>query len=93
MSQRCVLGLCVDHAAQLDAICEQGLDLAAAELRSRIEALTFDAIRLQRGDAAMLDAPSADRRIDQLTGGVWKASIDIGMGARPVPATFTATRN
>jgi hypothetical protein len=94
---RCVLGLCVGHAADLTAICEQGLDLVAEQVRDRIQDLSFDALYLQHGDAALWDAPapggSRDGRVDRLDGGVWKASIDLGGGAHDVPARFTGTRS
>lgn len=97
VAQRCVLGVCVGHAAEVTAICERGLDEVVARMRERIEALNFNALRLKSGRAEMWDEPAtaratADRRIDLLDDGYWDASIDIGMGARAVPATFAGAR-
>ncbi|MES1157810.1 MAG: hypothetical protein ABUL67_01800 [Haliangium ochraceum] len=100
VAQHCVLGVCVGHAAEVTAICDRGLDEVVKSMRARIEALDFNAVRLQRGDASLWDAPDGggagagplDRRVDRLDHGVWKASIDIGMGPREVPASFVGLR-
>ncbi|MBC8134005.1 MAG: hypothetical protein H7X95_13560 [Deltaproteobacteria bacterium] len=97
VAQRCVLGVCVGHAGDLTAICERGLDEVVKRMRDRIEALNFNALRHHSGDASMWDvAPatgvSVDRRVDRLDPGVWKASIDIGMGPREIPASFVGAR-
>jgi hypothetical protein len=102
VSQRCVnLGVtsaCVGHATELRGICDAGLDAAVADVRARLLAQTWNAVRLQRGEGRLWDAPAAggpgapaDRRIDRVSDGVWLASIDAGMGARPTPATFAGT--
>jgi hypothetical protein len=78
---RCVYSLCVGHEEELLEICEEGLDEAEAQVRERFESIRFDAIRLEHGTAAMRD--------DRIDDGVWTASIDAGMGLRPVPATFS----
>lgn len=78
---QCVLSLCVGHEDELLAICEQGLDRAAAEVRERLEAIRFDAVRFEEGIASLRD--------DRIEDGVWKAWIDAGSGLREVPATFS----
>jgi len=98
VSGKCLLGACVGHEGTLESICDQALDLAVSNLKARLASeLTFKAVRFQNGTSDMWDAPDAggarDGRVDRLTDGVWKASIDIGFGARPVPATFTAVRH
>jgi hypothetical protein len=92
---KCVLGACIGHQSTLAAICNSGVDLAVQQLTDRIRALRFDALR-QSGQAQMWDAATAgdagDRRVDRLATGKWAASIDFGMGARNVAATFAGTR-
>jgi hypothetical protein len=83
VANRCVLGVCVGHRDTLRAICDQGLNLVEDDLRGRISALHFDALRLQS---------VRDDRIDGIATGKWAAQIDFGMGARDVHATFVGTR-
>jgi hypothetical protein len=90
VANKCVLGACVGHRAELTEICERGLDEVIATARRKVEALRFDAIHLARGTATLVDADH-DGRADRLTDGVWTAEIDASQGLRAVPATF-ATR-
>ena len=99
VANRCLLTVCVGHRAELEAVCDAGLDLVAEDLRDRIRAMSFEALRLSSGTAAMWDAPEGggegvakDGRIDRLASGVWTADLDIGVGPRRVPATFIGTR-
>lgn len=96
VANRCVLGACVGHEGTLTSICDAGLDLVYADIHDRIAALRFDALRLTSGQAEMWDAPAGsaatDRRVDRLDTGKWAASVDFGMGARDVHATFAGTR-
>jgi hypothetical protein len=96
VANRCVLGACVGHESTLTSICDAGLDLVYQQIHDHIVALRFDALRLQSGQSAMWDAPAdsatADRIVDRLDTGKWAASVDFGMGARDVHATFTGTR-
>jgi hypothetical protein len=92
VADRCYLGVCVGHESELLAICEGALDYVADEIRERVGAVRFDAISLDAGTARMIDGAPADRVADQLTGGVWTARIDAGMGPRSAPGTFTGTR-
>lgn len=91
VADRCYLGVCVGHEAELRAICEGGLDHAAAELRARVEAIRFDAITLDAGAATLLDT-DADGAADTIADGTWTAHIDAGMGPRLAPGTFTGAR-
>jgi hypothetical protein len=93
---RCVLGACVGHESDLASICESALDLANDQLRGQVADLRLDVLRLQAGQAAMWDAPTAgaarDQQVDRIDGGVWNALVDFGMGARDVHGTFVASR-
>jgi len=92
---KCVLGACIGHQSTLVAICDSGVDLAYEKLTERIRELNFDALR-QNGQAQMWDAAAAgdtgDLSIDRVTTGSWAASVDFGMGARNVAATFAGAR-
>ena len=91
ISNKCVFSVCVGHRAELLEVCERGLDEVVGIARSKMEALRFDAIRLEAGAATLADL-AADGTAARLTGGVWTAQIDASQGLRPVPATFTAAR-
>ncbi len=91
VATKCVLSLCVGHKAELTEICERGVDEVVAVARRKFEALTFEAIRNERGTATLVDGDH-DGRFDTMTGGVWKAQINASQGLRAVPATFTASR-
>jgi hypothetical protein len=92
VADRCYLGVCVGHEAELRAICEGGLDYLADQIHDRIAAVRFDAVSLDAGTARMLDGTPDDGVADQLVDGVWSARIDAGMGPRSAPGTFTGTR-
>lgn len=82
IADKCVLGVCVGHEAQLLSVCEGALDYAVGELRAKFIDARFDAIALHAGTATIVDGG--------LTGGVWTAELDAGLGARPAPATFAS---
>lgn len=84
VASKCVLGVCVGHAAALTEVCERGLDEVVARARAEMEALRLEAIALEAGRATIVG--------DALTEGVWTAKLNGGQGLRPVPATFSATR-
>lgn len=84
VASKCYWGACVGHATELTAICEKGLDEAVARAQAKVEELRFDALHFAAGTATV--------GTNALTDGVWTAEINAGMGLRPVPATFTATK-
>ena len=91
VANKCVLGVCVGHRAQLEQLCERGLDEVVARAKQKVEDVRFDAIRLEAGTATLADVGD-DGVAARLTGGVWTAQIDASQGLRPVPATFTGAR-
>ncbi len=84
VADQCILGQCVGHEAELTEICEMGLDAAVDLIEEQVSSYRFDAVSLHSGAAAVTPAGFPK--------GIWDAEIDAGMGARPVPARFTATR-
>ena len=83
MGNKCVLGVCVGHKAELTSICEAGLDEVVSRIHDQFSALEFDAIHFAAGTATITSTG--------LTNGTWTAEINAGQGLRHVPATFTAT--
>lgn len=86
IANKCVLGVCVGHAAALTQICERGLDEVVARAHAKVTSVRFTALRLASGRAT-----PHDQNVDRLLGD-WTAELDAGMGLRRAPATFTATR-
>jgi hypothetical protein len=84
VSNKCYFGVCVGHASQLTAICEAGLDELVDRVHAEFTAERLDLVQLDQGHATLTDA-------DHMTG-AWSAQINAGMGLRPAPATFTASR-
>lgn len=91
VASKCVLGVCVGHAAELTSVCERGLDEVVTRAHAKLATFRFDALRFASGTATLVDDDD-DRVADRMTGGVWTAEINAGMGLRHAPATFTATR-
>jgi hypothetical protein len=81
---RCYMSICVGHQAELEEICEAGLDELVSQAQERVEEIAFHAIRFAAGTATL--------NANRLDDGVWTASIDAGQGPRSVPATFTGIR-
>jgi hypothetical protein len=94
VASRCVLGLCVGHATELQEICEGGLDEAADQLEARILAFDYQAIRFEAGTAGVtgLSIEGGAATAEALSSGVWTATVDLGQGAEEANATFTAVR-
>jgi len=91
VASKCVLGVCVGHAAELTSICERGLDEIVDRAHAKLASFKFDALHLAAGRATMVDT-TKDGVADRLDNGVWTAEINAGQGLRAAPATFTAAR-
>lgn len=89
---RCLGPLCVGHQALVEEACRGGVGEAAARLEAQVLALDFKAIHLRAGVARPLGSPLPGA--PEVTGlvGTWTAAIDLGSGAEPAAATFTAVR-
>jgi hypothetical protein len=93
---RCLGPLCVGHEAELEAICDAGLEAMAAQVKERILELNYDAIHFESGAAiaedVSVDADAGIATAARMAGGVWAATVDLGQGAEEASATFTAAR-
>lgn len=84
VGNKCAVGVCVGHKAELAQICEAGLDEVVGRMHDKLATLRFDAIRFSMG--------TANISMQALANGTWTAEINAGQGLRRVPATFTAIR-
>jgi hypothetical protein len=85
IASRCLLGICVGHAAALTQVCERGLDEVVDRARAKVTSLRFTALQLAASAITPLDDAARLR-------GAWTAELDVGFGLRPAPATMTARR-
>lgn len=90
VAARCVLAVCVGHQAELTSLCEGGLDAIVDDAHDRIAALRLEALHLAAGSATLVDR-DGDGLADTLSGGVWQAEINLGLGLRHAHASFTGT--
>jgi hypothetical protein len=88
---KCVLNVCVGHEAELTSICEGGLDAIVNFAHDRMAAMRLEALHLAAGQATLVD-DDGDGVGDRITGGAWQAELNLGLGLRHTPATFTGTR-
>ncbi len=91
VASRCALGVCVGHEAQLAAICEGGLDALVDEVHARLAAYRIDVFHFLSGAARLVD-DDQDGVADRIADGTWDAEMNLGLGLRKAPATFSATR-
>jgi hypothetical protein len=83
-----VLGQEVGHEDDLRELCEDGVALAADAVEDQVKGIVWEAVRFEHGQAVVVDGDT-DGIGESLSGGVWKAKIDAGQGARQVPGVFT----
>jgi hypothetical protein len=91
VADKCVLAVCVGHQAELTSICEGGLDAIVHLAHDRMAALRLEAFHLASGQATLVD-DDGDGVGDTITGGIWQAEMNLGLGLRHTPATFTGGR-
>jgi hypothetical protein len=91
IASKCALGVCVGHEAQLKAVCEGGLDALVDQVHQRIAAFRLDVFRFITGAARLVD-DDQDGVADRIVDGTWDSEMNLGMGLRRAPATFTAAR-
>jgi hypothetical protein len=93
----CIGPVCVGHESDIEATCNAGLDLVAAQVQDGLKALNFDVLHLAEGDADMFDAPApggaTDGKIDRIDNGIWKAAFRVtAKGEQPITALFSGKR-
>ncbi len=91
IANKCVLTVCVGHASELQAICEGGLDALVDTVHAQFSALRFDVFEFASGTGTLVD-DNGDGVADRITDSVWDAQMNLGMGPRHAPATWTAER-
>jgi len=91
IANKCVLGVCVGHEAELTSICEGGLDALVNTVHDRLAAMRFDVFHFASGAGHMVD-DDQDGIADRIETGTWDAELNLGMGLRHTPAAFTGTR-
>jgi len=91
IANKCVLGVCVGHESLVDEICEGGLDAVVNVMHDRFAQLNLEALHYASGTAQLVD-DDGDGVADRIVDGTWDAQMNLGLGLRHTPATFTATR-
>ncbi len=89
VAEKCALGQCVGHEAELLAMCTLGLAAVGNEVEKRLHALSY-AVRLE--GAAVLSDRDANDFPDTLTEGAWDGEIQMGPVHEDLPGTFTGSR-
>lgn len=91
ISNKCVLGVCVGHEQLVDDICEGGLDAVVNVMHDRFAQLNLEALHYNSGAAQLVD-DDGDGFADRIVDGTWDAQMNLGLGLRHTPATFTGER-
>lgn len=91
VADKCLLGVCVGHETELRQICTGGLDAVVDFAHDKLAAMRLDVLHFAEGSALLID-DDGDGFGDRITDGVWKAKLNLGLGLRHAPATFTGSR-
>jgi hypothetical protein len=91
ISNKCVLGVCVGHKTELTQICSGGLDAAVDLVHDRLADMRIEALHLAAGTARLVDE-DGDGVGDKVVDGTWDAEMNLGLGLRKAPSTFTGAR-
>ena len=86
-----MLGVCVGHADLVTSICEGGLDAVVDAVHDQLDSYNITALHFASGGATLVD-DDGDGIGDRIAGGTWDAEMNLGLGLRYTPATFTGTR-
>lgn len=90
IANKCVLTVCVGHESLIEDICVGGLDTMVGALKTEFLSYNIEALHYWSGAAVMVDT-DGDGIADRIDGGTWDAQMNIGLGLRHTPATWTAT--
>lgn len=83
VATKCVYSSCVGHPAQLQAVCEHGLDLIVTKLAADVGAFDLDVLRYVSGSARLVDE-NGDGLANRIEDGIWDPELGTARG------TFTA---
>ena len=96
VSARCLTGICVGHKADIEGLCNTGLDTLITTLQDQIKRLDLPLLHMKDGAAQMWDAPAAggalDATIDRLDHGFWTATVNVNKQEKGILATFVGRR-
>ncbi|MFT3695295.1 MAG: hypothetical protein QM831_19335 [Kofleriaceae bacterium] len=91
VASKCVLGVCVGHESELESICQGGVDALVNTVHAKFSDLRIDVFHFASGETRLVD-DDGDGVADRMTEGTWDAEMNLGMGLRHTPATFTGSR-
>jgi hypothetical protein len=89
VGDHCISFVCVGHETELQGLCDAGLDAIVDQVEGKLRVITMKALQFRSGAGAL---HSSGGVIDAIADGIWDAMMDLGNGATPVMATFSATR-
>jgi predicted small lipoprotein YifL len=91
VASKCLLNVCVGHETELRQICTGGLDAVVDFAHDKLAAMRLDVLHFAQGTARLVD-DDGDGVGDRIADGVWQAELNLGLGLRHAPASFTGTR-
>jgi hypothetical protein len=72
-------------------VCNGGLDAIVDFTHDRMAAMRLEVFHFASGNARLVD-DDGDGYGDRIVDGVWAAEMNLGLGLRKAPATFTGER-
>jgi hypothetical protein len=87
VAARCVSGVCVGHASDILAVCQQGVTNLVDHLRDQLSPIVLDA-HLVSGTAHLVDGDQ--NGVAEQIVGTWDAETDAGTGVHAAQISFTA---
>jgi hypothetical protein len=91
IANKCVLGVCVGHESIIKDICTGALDGVVDQIHGAFAKYNLEAFHMISGVAHLVD-DDADGVADRIENGTWDSEMNIGMGLRKAPSTFSADR-
>ena len=91
ISGKCVLFVCVGHESLLNDVCEGGLDAVVQVMHDKFDSYNIEALHYAAGAATLVDS-DGDGVADHIATGTWDAEMNLGLGLRHTPATWTGER-
>jgi hypothetical protein len=91
IGNKCVLGVCVGHKPEITSICNGGLDAIVDFVHDQLADMRLEALHLASGTARLVD-DDGDGVGDRIVDGAWEAELNLGLGLRKAPSTFTGAR-